>query len=240
MNQGFYSVSNDKVLVIVGGKGRLGQSFEQHFKSKEWNTVILDRPECDINNPQLLSQNIKDIHSKFKKIDGVINAAYPKNKNYGKKFFDVKLNDFNENVNLHLGGYFLVMQKFAEYFCRQGFGNIVNISSVYGVTTPKFEIYEGLDMTVPVEYSAIKSGTIHLTKYLAKFCKGKKIKVNCISPGGIIDGQPINFKKKYRDNCLSKGLLDGRDLNGVVEFLVSDRSNYINGQNLIIDDGWSL
>lgn len=240
MNQGFYSVSNDKVLVIVGGKGRLGQSFEQHFKSKEWNTVILDRPECDINNPQLLSQNIKDIHSKFKKIDGVINAAYPKNKNYGKKFFDVKLNDFNENVNLHLGGYFLVMQKFAEYFCRQGFGNIVNISSVYGVTTPKFEIYEGLDMTVPVEYSAIKSGIIHLTKYLAKYLKSKNVTVNCISPGGILDDQPKSFLEKYNQECINKGMLNTKDLNSALDFLLSNESQFINGQNIVIDDGFTL
>tara|TARA_R110002020_G_scaffold338742_2_gene554036 strand:- start:162 stop:884 length:723 start_codon:yes stop_codon:yes gene_type:complete len=240
MNQGFYSVSNNKVLVIVGGKGRLGQSFEQHFKSKEWNTVVLDKPECDINNPRLLSKSIKDIHSKFNKIDAVINAAYPKNKNYGKKFFDVDLNDFNENVNLHLGGYFLVMQKFAEYFAEQGGGNIVNISSIYGVTAPKFEIYKELDMTVPVEYAAIKSAVIHLTKYLAKYLKSKNIRVNCISPGGILDSQPESFLKEYKEKCINKGMLDAKDLNSALDFLLSNRSQFVNGQNIVIDDGFTL
>ena len=95
-------------------------------------------------------------------------------------------------------------------------------------------------MSSPIEYSAAKAGIINMTKYLAKFCKGKKIRVNCISPGGILDSQPISFVKKYRDSCMSKGLLSSHDLNGVVEFLVSDKSKFMNGQNLIIDDGWTL
>ena len=63
--------------------------------------------------------------------------------------------------------------------------------------------------------------------------------MNCISPGGILDSQPISFVK-HKDSCLSKGLLGSHDLNGVVEFLVSDKSKFMNGQNLIIDDGWTL
>ena len=95
-------------------------------------------------------------------------------------------------------------------------------------------------MISPIEYSASKAGIINITKYMAKFCEGKNIKINCISPGGILDKQPKKFIKKYKNSCLSKGLLDAKDLNGVLEFLISDKSNYINGQNLIIDDGWSL
>jgi len=240
MNQGCYSISNNKVLVIIGGKGRLGKNFEQHFKREEWNVVTLDRPECDINDSQLLKRNIDNIHNKFKKIDAVINTSYPKNKNYGNKFFDVSLSDFNENVNLHLGGYFLVMQKFAEYFCEQGFGNIVNISSIYGVTAPKFDIYEGTEMTVPVEYAAIKAGIIHLTRYLAKYLKSKNIRVNCISPGGILDSQPKVFLKKYKEKCINKGMLDAKDLNSALDFLLSSDSKFVNGQNIIIDDGFTL
>ena len=155
-------------------------------------------------------------------------------------FLKLKSKDLKENLYLQLGTNIIISQKSVSYFLKQGYGNLILFSSIQGIAAPKFSHYENTKMTSPIEYSAVKAGIINITKYLAKFCKGKKIKVNCISPGGIIDGQPINFKKKYRDNCLSKGLLDGRDLNGVVEFLVSDRSNYINGQNLIIDDGWSL
>ena len=95
-------------------------------------------------------------------------------------------------------------------------------------------------MTSPIEYNAIKSGIISVTKSLAKYYGGKNIRVNCISPGGILDEQPISFKKKYKMDCNSKGLLDAKDLKGIIEFLLSNKSLYISGQNIVIDDGWSL
>ena len=95
-------------------------------------------------------------------------------------------------------------------------------------------------MVSPIEYSAIKSGVISITKYLAKYLKNSNIRVNCISPGGIIDGQPKSFIEKYKDSCLSKGMLDSYDISGALIFLLSNKSSYINGQNIIVDDGWSL
>ena len=134
----------------------------------------------------------------------------------------------------------MISQKSIKCFLKQGYGNLILFSSIQGINAPKFSHYKNTKMSSPIEYSAVKAGIINMTKYLAKMNKGKNIKINCISPGGILDKQPKSFKKKYQDSCLSKGLLDGKDLNGLVHFLVSERSNFINGQNLIIDDGWSL
>ena len=69
-------------------------------------------------------------------------------------------------------------------------------------------------MNSPIEYSAIKSGVIAITRYLAKYLKKENIRVNCISPGGILSGQPENFLKKYNNDCSSKGMLDSSDLVG--------------------------
>ena len=109
-----------------------------------------------------------------------------------------------------------------------------------GVRSPKFENYRGLKMTSPAEYSVIKSGIISLTSYLAKLYKKKNILVNCISPGGIKNNQPNKFIQRYKESCGSKGLLDNEDAIGSIIFLLSDSSKYINGQNIIVDDGWSL
>ena len=95
-------------------------------------------------------------------------------------------------------------------------------------------------MTSPIEYSAIKSGVIAITRWLAKYYKNRCIRVNCVSPGGILDQQPQSFLKKYRDSCTSKGMLDAEDVVGSVLFLLSQQSKYINGQNIVVDDGWSL
>lgn len=139
-----------------------------------------------------------------------------------------------------MGGYFSTSQQFAKYFQMQGHGNIVNIASIYGVVAPKFDIYNETEMTSPVEYAVIKSGLIHLTKYMAKYFKGKNIRINTISPGGILNNQPEKFLKKYNDQCSTKGMLETQDLNGTLIFLLSNASRYLNGQNIVVDDGFCL
>ena len=116
----------------------------------------------------------------------------------------------------------------------------MHVASIQGVAAPKFEHYEGTSMVSPIEYSAIKSGIISITRYLSKYCKGESIRVNCISPGGIFDNQPSVFLEKYNSACLNKGMLDASDINGTVIYLLSSMSQYVNGQNIIIDDGWIL
>ena len=113
---------------------------------------------------------------------------------------------------------------------------MVHVSSIQGLSAPKFEHYEGTKMVSPIEYSAIKSGIIAITRYLAKYCKNQNIRVNCISPGGILDNQPEVFLEKYNSTCSSKGMMEAQDLNGTVIYLLSNMSQYVNGHNIIIDE----
>jgi NAD(P)-dependent dehydrogenase (short-subunit alcohol dehydrogenase family) len=251
----------DKVIVITGGAGLIGQEFikaviENHGMAiiadineqiglevktkltKELNTTNIDFIKLDITSKESLNKCIDLLDKQYGKIDALINNAYPRNKNYGRHFFDVEYSDFVENLGLNLGGYFATSQQFAKYFKEQGYGNIINISSIYGVIAPKFEIYDSTTMTVPVEYAAIKSGLIHLTKYMAKYFKGMNIKVNTLSPGGIFDNQPKEFLDAYQNQCLNKGMLDKSDLKGTLVYLLSDMSRYVNGQNIVVDDGF--
>jgi NAD(P)-dependent dehydrogenase (short-subunit alcohol dehydrogenase family) len=253
----------DKIIIVTGGAGLLGQEFIRTIVknqgvaiiadideslgrkikteiSSEFDTNRVDFISLDITSEESVAECITKVINLYSKIDALVNNAYPRNKSYGNHFFDVRHADFIENVNLSLGGYFLCSQKFSEFFIRQGFVNIVNISSVYGMIAPKFEIYNNTELTMPVEYAVIKSGLIHLTKYMAKYLKGKGIRVNSLSPGGILDGQPKDFVAAYNMNCMNKGMLDKHDLNGALLFLLSDMSLYLNGQNLIVDDGFTL
>ena len=95
-------------------------------------------------------------------------------------------------------------------------------------------------MTMPVEYAAIKSAIISLTKYFAQYYKKTGIRVNALSPGGVLDGQPDSFLNLYNEHCSSKGMLDPEDVAKTAAYLISDNSSYIQGQNFIIDDGFSL
>ncbi|MFT7004466.1 MAG: NAD(P)-dependent dehydrogenase (short-subunit alcohol dehydrogenase family) [Sulfurimonas sp.] len=254
---------NSKVIVITGGAGLIGQEFVKavianngiaiiadinkdlgnnvkNTLSKELQTDKIDFIQLDITSKDSLNNSIQYLDEKYKRIDALVNNAYPRNKNYGRHFFDVEYDDFVENIGLNLGGYFITSQQYAKYFKNQNYGNIINISSIYGVIAPKFEVYKNTQMTMPVEYSAIKSGLLHLTKYIAKYCKGMNIRVNAISPGGILDNQPEPFLQEYKKQCLNKGMLDKNDLQGTLVYLLSDMSKYVNGQNIIIDDGFVL
>jgi len=95
-------------------------------------------------------------------------------------------------------------------------------------------------MSSPIEYSAVKAATISYSKYLAKYYIKNNIRINTVSPGGIVDDQPMLFQKRYKSDCGSKGLLEGKDISSTIIFLLSENSKYINGQNIIVDDGWSL
>lgn len=174
-------------------------------------------------------------------IVGAVNATYPRNKTYGKHFFDVSLESFNENLSLHLGSAFLFTQQSAAYFKRQlqPF-SLVNISSIYGVVAPKFEIYNNTPMTMPVEYAAIKSAIQHLNKYVVSYVNDSRFRINCVSPGGIFDHQPDAFLQAYRDKTHGAGMLDVEEVVGSVLFLLSEQSLYVTGQNIVVDDGFSL
>lgn len=232
-------VENGGIAIIADINEELGKKVKENL-SKELNTTNIDFIKLDITSKDSLKKCIDFLNDKYKRIDALVNNAYPRNKNYGRHFFDVEYSDFVENLGLNLGGYFTASQQFANYFENQGNGNIVNISSIYGVVAPRFEIYEDTTMTTPVEYAAIKSGLIHLTKYMAKYFKGMNIRVNTLSPGGILDKQPEAFLEKYKEKCLNKGMLDNSDLKGTLVYLLSDMSKYVNGQNIIVDDGFSL
>ena len=177
---------------------------------------------------------------KFGKIDAAIHSSYPKSKSWGTSFENLEFENLKDDLASHLGGALIFSQIMIKYFLRQKYGNLIHISSIQGVSTPKFEHYEGTNMISPIEYSAIKAGLISITKYLAKYYKGNNIRVNCISPGGIKDNQDEIFLRKYRESCNNKGMLDSQDISGLALFLISDDSLFINGQNIIVDDGWSL
>ena len=253
----------DKVIIVTGGAGLIGQEFikaitknngiaiiadinqdnsingKEQF-SQELELTNIDSIYLDITSKISITEMIDVLHARYGRIDAIVNNAYPHNKNYGRHFFDVEYRDFCDNLSLNLGGYFLVSQQLASYFQKQGHGNIVNIASIYGVVAPKFEIYNDTIMTMPVEYAAIKSAVVHLTKYMAKYFKGMNIRVNTLSPGGIFNHQPVPFLEAYQKQCLSKGMLDKTDLCGTLIYLLSDSSAYLKGQNLIVDDGFSL
>ena len=78
-----------------------------------------------------------------------------------------------------------------------------------------------------------------MTKWLAKRYRQQNIRVNCISLGGILDQQPKSFLARYQSSCNSKGMLNAEDVAGALLYLLSNQSQFVTGQNLVVDDGWT-
>lgn len=246
---------DSKTVIVVGAAGRLGRAIVSAALESGANIVTVDQSESalqvfegedrvlavvgDITKKDSIQNVIATAVRRFGKVDGAVNAAYPRNQHYGRKFFDVTYEDFCENLSLHLGGYFLFMQQCAQYAVdEKKCFSLVNMSSIYGEMAPRFDIYSGTAMTMPVEYAAIKSALQHLGSYVTAYTKGAKFRVNCVSPGGILAGQDPIFLDKYKSHCREKGMLDSEDIVGAVLFLLSDASEYVCGQNIIVDDGF--
>ena len=249
-----------KSVLIIGGTGLIGQMLVR--ACLEHGAKILcgarqpdpelfaDLPSdqlrrltyqaVDVTDPQAVDNLFASVKDEDGILDAVVNCSFPRGSGFGAKFEDVLYSNFRENVTKHLGSAFLVCQSAAKYFSEVGSGNIINISSIYGVMNPRFEIYEDTPMTKEVEYSVCKSAIIHLTGYLAKYLKGRDIRVNCVSPGGVLNGEPDQFVDRYNSHCMNKGMLGGDDVAGTVLFLLSDHARYVNGQNIVVDDGFSL
>lgn len=254
-------ILEDKVVAITGAAGFLGRALVSQMLEKGAKVVVGDiSPEnlselevtlaahssslafcvLDITEEKSIEEFVERGVESFGHIDALVNNAYPRNASYGADLLDVNYSSFAENLSMNVAGYFLCSKVFSKYFVKSGLGNVINVASIYGVSAPKFDIYDGLQMTMPVEYSAIKASVIHMSKYMAKYFKGNNIRFNCISPGGIFDGHSDKFVNAYSAYCLNKGMLDPSDIVGTAVFLVSDDSQYINGQNIVIDDGFTI
>ncbi len=249
----------DMVVAISGAAGRIGSAFAEAIVKNGGRVVLGDvlkkegrELEAKLGAERALfvlgnlsrKKEIKDFFNKgvgrFGRIDAAVHCSYPRSKQWGTCFEELEDDLLAEDLKMQLGGAILFSQQAVRIFREQGYGNLVHISSIQGVATPKFEHYEGTKMYSPIEYSAIKSGIIAIVRYLAKYTRGENIRVNCISPGGILDNQPENFLKRYKSSCASKGMLDALDLTGTLVYLLSEQSKYLNGQNIVVDDGWSL
>jgi NAD(P)-dependent dehydrogenase (short-subunit alcohol dehydrogenase family) len=231
-----------RIIVESGGKVIIGDVSEDKGKDLQ-NEIGIDQAlfvYVDTTDIGSIDNFIECGKNHFGKIDSAVHSAYPRSKQWGTKFEELKPEGLQEDLFNQLGGALLFSQRIIAEFKSKQNGNLIHVSSIQGSAVPKFEHYEGTNMVSPIEYSAIKAGILSITRYLAKYYKGNGIRVNCVSPGGILDNQPEEFLLKYRASCNEKGMLDAEDIMGALIFLLSDASRLITGQNIIIDDGWSL
>ncbi|WP_440907462.1 SDR family oxidoreductase [Candidatus Pelagibacter sp.] len=238
-----------KNIIIIGSNGLIGKALAKGL-SKKYRVIEVDILnlkkqnyfQCNILNEIEVKKVFSKIFKKYKKIDCLINSAYPRKKNFSKKFLEINLNDFNQNLSINVGSLYCLIKNIFPYFKKIKKGNIINIASIYGKIQPKFDIYEKTPINPPTVYGPIKSAQIMMINYFAKIFAYKKINIRCntISPGGVYGGQSKKFLNNYKKYCKSIGMISPNDLVGVADFLISEKSLFITGQDIQVDDGFSI
>jgi NAD(P)-dependent dehydrogenase (short-subunit alcohol dehydrogenase family) len=239
----------DKIILLTGGSGLLGKEIFNLLKSRGAIVINLDINvetdfskntfHCDITKEVELENSIIKIAEHYGRIDGLVNNAYPRTKDWGTSFEEISPNSWRTNVDWQMNSYVFAIQAILPIMIKQGFGSIINMTSIYGVVGNDFTIYEGTEIKTAAPYAAIKGGLINLTRYLASAYGKNNIRFNCVSPGGIFDNQNPKFVKAYENKVPLKRMGNPNDIAPVVSFLLSDDSKYITGQNIIVDGGWT-
>lgn len=239
----------DNVIIVTGGNGLIGKPILMDLKQNGAiviNADINNKPNCenddyacDVTSEKSITELIDNIVKKYGRIDGLVNNAYPRTKDWGSKFEEVSLDSWRENVDIQMNSVFSICQKVLKIMKEQKAGSIVNIASIYGVVGNDFTIYEGYGGTSPAAYSAIKGGVINFSRYLASYYGSYGIRVNCVSPGGVKDAQHPSFIERYEAKSPLKRLAQPEEIAPAVTFLLSKEASYITGHNLMVDGGWT-
>lgn len=247
----------DKIVLITGAAGQLGRQYCRAFASEGAKVIVSDmsKEDCqkivnelgenvshlaialDVSDEQSVDSAFLEIKKYFGKLDVLVNnAGVAVFGSFENRTFD----DFMKVLRVNAGGTFLCT-KAASKLMRESNtkGAIINIGSIYGVVSSDPRIYTDSPRYNSEVYSASKAAIIQMTKYFAVHLAPFKIRVNCISPGGVFNEQSDEFVKNYSNRTPLGRMAKETELAATAVFLASDGASYITGQNILVDGGWT-
>ncbi|HLF07216.1 MAG TPA: SDR family oxidoreductase [Thermoplasmata archaeon] len=256
-----------KIAVVTGGSGKLGVPICEALAEAGAEVVIGAR---DLRSARKIAARISGetpgrrvqaltldatrepsvkrffaaIKQRFGCIDVLVNAAYSAETAPPERMTAAQ---FRSALDGALTSSFICSRAAARLMTPKRGGSIVNIGSIYGLVSPDARIYGKTRLNNPPHYGAAKAGVIQLTKWLATHHAGRRIRVNCVSPGGFYDPglrKRTDYDSVFVKNYVSRTPL-GRmgepdDIKGAVLFLASDASRWVTGHNLVVDGGWTI
>lgn len=264
-----------KKVLVIGGRGYLGRDFCQKLRSQNADVISADLPaaskaaskaafnsefedieqmDVDVTNRDSVVALIQSVLDKYGRIDTLVYSVTAKPHDFYAPFTECSLEGWQSVIHAELDGLFLVAQEVGRAMEKEQQGNMILISSIYGVVGNDQRIYEGSNLAGLYSdqkegvkqiyshsvYPVVKGGVISLTRYLAAYWGDKNIRVNCVSPGGVYhEGENDVFLKKYSEKVPLGRKAEVNEISGAVVFLASDEAGYVTGQNLIVDGGWT-
>jgi len=252
-----------RVVLVTGGYGHLGSGMCLGLAEYGARVVVLGRSAekfrarlgscagkapggiffvpCDVASTASIQDAFAQAQEVCGRIDVLVNnAVYVR----GQAPLGIDDEGWATTMDGALNSVYRCIREVVPYFLGAGRGKIVNISSMYGMVSPDFRVYdESPAFLNPPHYGAAKAGVIQLTKYFAQYLGRDNIQVNAISPGPFPSAK-VQEDGRFVEALAAKTALGriGRpeDLVGAIVFLSSRASDYVTGHNLVVDGGWTV
>lgn len=257
-----------KVAVVTGGTGILGRGYCRALAESGAEVVIadIDQQACDALATRLADETgakvrgmavdlsseasivnwAKAILNACGRVDVLMNNAAAKAEGFFAPLEKYSLKTWNDVMAVNVNAVFLAVRELGPGMAQRGQGSIINVSSIYGVVGPDQRIYEGSwyedlggAINTPMIYSATKGAVVAMTRYLATYWGPKGVRVNCLTPGGVASGQNEEFDRRYSSRVPMGRMAKADEMIGALLYLASDASSYVNGQNIVVDGGWT-
>ena len=248
-----------KVALLTGGAGLYGKQITQALSEAGAVTCIASRNleslqevaqhytnvhpfAMDLENEDSIRQTVADIIEKFGKIDILVNNAVTR---CACSSWELSMDDFDKSLRINASALFLLTKLAAEDMKKRHEGSIINVGSYMGMRGLNMTNYAGTTMYSAPEwpspaYFYEKGGMLNFTRFAASVLGREGIRVNCISPGGLLDqSHQERFIQQYSANTFLGRLANETDLQGVIVFLASAASLYITGVNIPVDGGYT-
>lgn len=234
-----------KNIILTGANGQLGRSFSEFLQANGYFVYALDIDVSNIektNSVEPVKIDITDedsVNDFFNTVDEVYGLINNAGIGVFTSFEERTAEEFKKVMDVNLLGTFLMCKNAIIKMKKQKYGKIVNIGSIYGVKSSDYRIYGDSGRNNSEVYSATKAGVIMMTKYLSANYAQENIQVNAISPGGILREQSEDFVSNYTDKTPAGRMGNPTDLHSSLKLLLDENSNYINGQNITVDGGFT-
>ena len=245
----------DKIILVSGGAGLYGRCLVEGLAEAEGTVITASRDleageklvdECKARGLKIHAMPVDQAdHASVIKLKGQITEVFGRldvfvNNAVSRpmKGYQAPLEDFAASMKVNATGMMDILREMADLIAFSGGGSIINISSMMGMFGPDLSNYEGTEMgDLPPDYFFHRAGIINITRFLARMLADKKIRVNCISPGGLFNDQPSQFLENYNKKVPVGRMANNDDIKGLAVLLASDASAYINGENILMDGG---
>jgi len=233
-----------KRAIITGANGQLGSAFVEALTEKGYFVYAVDLNIEKIKsseNVQPVKLDITDetaVHNFFSSVQSLNVLINNAGIGVFTPFEDRTAAEFKKVMEVNLLGAFLMSQSSVKIMKNSDGGKIVNIASIYGSTSSDERIYGDSGRNNSEVYSATKAGLINMTQYMATHFGKYNIQINSISPGGIYNQQSEDFVKNYEYKTPMGRMGKVQDLLSALFYLVSEDTQYTNGQDIAVDGGF--